>query len=265
MEDNRCSSRSRSYAPAWFLALACAGLVPAYADTRVIEVTNKTGKDVDDLHIVFTNDTTVDTVAVTTPFDSDRVTNAKTHNLYGATVLKDGTAKVRFTTADGTAATFETMWWTKGGTAVADGQQEGDRFSDNKGKYFSMVGGPATGNGQLLVTVGPTNCLFQTTAGHTAAQSADDLRAAMDGCGLPSFAELYSVELNVTTVNVRPNRVNIPGGVLHAQVLTPDSTLVMTVLEENVPTLSEWGIVALTLALVAAGIVMALRSRYSHV
>jgi hypothetical protein len=165
------------------------------ASTRTIKFTNKAGQDVDDLHIIFSNKTSV----TTNPFGNDKTPapNDAVHNFWGETVKADESITLAF------SSVFETLtigewWWTKGGNARQNGERKGDKKKDDGGTDLSFLDEPATGDGAVLVTIGGTGHTFRSTAGFSAAQSAtafDHFLAGLDDNG---FALISSALMDNT-------------------------------------------------------------------
>ena len=234
----------------------------AFADTRTITFKNDEGVTVDDLHIVYDNATTTNTA---TPFTSERVSpDTKTHNHWNGSVPNGNTATVKFTTANGVNATIKDWWWTIGGNATADGAQQGNTHHDDGGAVLSVSGGNATGTGQVRVTVGANTCTFQTTAGRTALQTANDFVAFVNStsCGNPSFA--YAIQGPGSTACALSNTLTsgtpVPAVL---QVLVADGGQGLTIQSAftKVPALGTVGMVLLIGFLALAALVLLRRNR----
>ena len=152
---------------------------PAIGARRVITFTNNTEAAADDLHIELRGGSTVD-FNKTTPFNSERgVDGGGTHNLYGGTVADAATATVTLTSG-GNTILIRRWWWTRGGNAAGDGARAGDVNGDDGSSNLSFFGGPAQGDGAILVGLGDFSNIFNTTRGFSADQSANSFIDFLD-------------------------------------------------------------------------------------
>lgn len=148
------------------MLLGAATLVSA--GDRTVRFQNKTGQDVDDLHIETKQGVTI---TQKDPFTGSRgVDGGNKHNLYGGTVEKEpvggppNEAVVKFTSGSPNI-TIKKWWWTKGGNARRDGQRVGPINGDDGGVTLACHGGPASGDGRVLVSIDGREEVFQTLAG----------------------------------------------------------------------------------------------------
>ena len=214
---------------------------------RVIEFTNATGENVDDLHLELT------AVKVdwdnTSPFTSERgIDYGGTHNLYGATIAAGAKATVALENPDVGTIIITKWWWTKGGNAHQDGEPEGKIHTrDNGSNELTFRGGPAAGDGQILVSIAGTTCTLTTTAGHTPDQSATDFVQFLESCfGVGDEALVHYGQDSSNSVTFAGNFLGDPSDSLSAEIMTPDSQQDMELIPitgGDIPTLTEWGMI----------------------
>ena len=196
--------------------------VNSYASTRTINFTNTTGETVDDLHIVFSNKTTI----TTNPFGNDRTpaANDVKHNLWGKDVENNKSVTVAM------SSTFENLtigkwWWTKGGDARKDGTRVGPEETDTGGTDLSFLGNDATGNGQLAVLIGGNEYLFDTTEGFTALDTAVAFNNFLGSLNDSGFGLVNSGLTGATTTRFVGNLLGDPSTELRFEIRRQDSTL----------------------------------------
>jgi hypothetical protein len=191
--------------------------------TRTITFTNASGSTADDLHIVFSQSTTV----TTNPFGNDRVNDPasnKTHNFWGMSVANTtGMVTLAFST-NAIDLTIAQWWWTTGGNATTNGTQVGKTNKDTGGTTLSFLGPPATGDGALLVQINGTNNTFTTTAGFTATQEAAALELFLGGLQVSGFPLINVTMPTSNTDNFVGNLLGDPTTELNVSVLSQDST-----------------------------------------
>ena len=200
----------------------------ALAGDRTVRFQNKTGQDVDDLHIETKQGVTITDKA---PFTGDRgVGGGNKHNLYGGTVPKEpmggppNEAVVKFesTSPD---ITIKEWWWTLGGNARRDGNRVGDVKGDDGGVTLSCGGGTATGDGTILVSIDHDRRLFQTQRG-----APPEATAMMFAQFCDSFFDfghnmnlIEASLLDPWNVQALGNVLGNPETQLAVQILQPDS------------------------------------------
>lgn len=203
----------------------------AEAGRRVIQFRNdekdKNGNpiDVDDLHIRIHNGGTIvfDNNA-TTPFNSERGRDGgKDHNLYNGTVPGGGTATVTITT-NGDDVILDEWWWTLGGNARGNGDKVGQSKKDDGGAVLACYGGPAWGDGQILVSIGAMQNVFLTTPGAPPEITAMEFENFLGQfIGDNNFDYIQSRLVSPTEVLYTGNLQGDPTQNLMVEVLHPDS------------------------------------------
>lgn len=200
----------------------------ALAADRTVRFQNKTGQDVDDLHIETKQGVTI---TQKTPFTGERgVNGGNKHNLYGGTVDKEppgGPPNEAVVTFESTSPdiTIKKWWWTKGGNARRDGNRVGAVKGDDGGVVLACSGGPASGEGTFLVSIDYEQRLFQTQRG-----APPEVTAMMFAEFCDSFFDI-SYEMNlIQTTLLDPRNVQVLGNVLgnpetqlRVEMLQPDS------------------------------------------
>ncbi len=257
----------------WFFATA-----DAVAAVRVMQFVNDTGKPADDLHIQFKEGVTIDFTTIepgtnpskpyTRPFNSERGTDGgTTHNLYNGTVAAAGTAQVRATAPNSPTITISQWWWTEDGNSQNDGTKivpnQGGTNGGKEPDKKSTFSGTATGNGQILVLVNDSNNFFQTTAGHSAEQSAAAFQTFLNGLSSGGFALVHSAIYTPDSVRFAGNVLGDPNKELIATVQTQDSTqqIIIEDVTDVLPTVSEWGLIVMAGLLLTVGAVVIVRRR----
>jgi hypothetical protein len=191
--------------------------------TRTIKFTNKSGSDADDLHVIFTNSTTV----TTNPFGNDRISDPATnkiHNFWGMGVAQNKDVTLAFS-SPATNLTIAQWWWTSGGNATTDGTRVGNINKDTGGTELSFIGPPATGNGALLVQINGINNTFTTSAGFTAVQEALALEGFLSALQDAGFALINVTMPSSISDDFVGNLLGDPATELNVSVLHEDSTL----------------------------------------
>lgn len=188
--------------------------------TRTITFTNKSGSRTNDLHIIFSNATTV----TTNPYGNDRATTDNvTHNFWGLSVPQDDKVTLSFASA-AQDLTISSWYWTLGGDATSDGTMEGKKNKDTNGTELSFLDGPATGDGALAVAIDGTSNVFATTAGFTAAQETSALDMFLAGLQVGGFALINATMASPTTTDFVGNLLGDPATELSVTILDQDST-----------------------------------------
>lgn len=139
----------------------------AKAETKSVK--NSDGKKAFDIRLEFKNACKIDW-AKTDPFDDDKEgknANKDYHHLRGSTpVAVDGSLKFTFFADEGSTPVFCNYTWTDSlGNDITNKPHPAD------GKKVSCIGGIATGEGLLAVSVGGISDSFRTTVGDTPAQT----------------------------------------------------------------------------------------------
>ena len=218
-----------------FFVLALLGTsVPLFADsisleavsgdpldsTRTIKFVNNEKLDAGDLHILFTQATTVTTKDVN---DRSDINAPTIHNIYGIDIAHNFDETLSFQSA-GLNLTIKDWWWTRGGDATKDGDRLGEIKHDSGGTELSFLGPPATGDGALLVQINGASNTFTTTAGFTAAQEAAALDLFLSGLQVSGFALINVTMPAATTDDFVGNILGDPALELAVSVLHEDST-----------------------------------------
>ena len=207
------------------------------AAARVIKFTNKTGQNVDDLHLDFRTGATID-FTKTSPFNSERG-NDKTsrHNLYGATIENGKSATVRIT-SNSTTIKLKKWWWTKGGNALKDGKRVGEFEYDDGSGELAFSGGSATGDGLISVVIDGTSNIFQTNFGDSSMQTASAFHSFLTGItGDLGFLLMFSQILgDAKTVSYAGNLLgDIESQLKNITIIKTDSGQDFTVTHSPVP------------------------------
>ena len=196
--------------------------VPALASERDIKFTNKSGQDANDLHIVFSQHTTVKSKG---DWAGDKSTgsNDTTHNFYGTTVKADDTAAKITLTSTVNTLTIGKWWLTTGGTANMDGTQIGPTNTDTGGATLSFLG-PASGDGVIAVAINGLAHEFDTVAGDTAEQSVLSFDTFMNSLVDGTFQLINSTLVSPTSDTYVGNLLGDPATELNVSVLRADTT-----------------------------------------
>lgn len=141
------------------------------AGERTFEFENKTGQDANDLHVWLRNGSTPQRVGGKYgEFDNWTGTRgASKHDFDGGTVLKDGKMKIRFSSSS-KRIRLEKYRWTKDGVFIGDtvvAKATGLRWEP---------GSPASGNGQILVSIDGHADIFQMQPGMDAFMVAEEFQ-----------------------------------------------------------------------------------------
>jgi len=188
--------------------LAMAGLMCSThsdASTRTITITNAEDTGANDLHIDFTDKTSV----TSNPFGNDRSSepDSKDNNFWGLSVspkpANPNKGQIDHVTLSFSSIaqdlTMANWWWTLGGDATTNGNMVGKTHKDTGGTELSFLNGPATGDGAILVTIDGMSNVFDTTAGFTAAQSASAFDGFLDALIGGGFSLINSTLASPTT------------------------------------------------------------------
>ena len=190
---------------------------------RMITFKNETGKVVDDLHIELRNGAKI-IWDNTTPFDSEiGVDGGGSHNLYNGTVDPDDTAEVTLH-SNSNNILIRKWWWTKGGNAQKNGARVGDIEGDDGSSNLSFFGGPAKGDGAILVSIGNFENVFSTTSGFSAIETANAFNGFLQDFDDRGFSLIHSGQEVENSVVFMSNLLSgdfVAG--LHAEVLRHDS------------------------------------------
>lgn len=211
----------------------------AQADVRKIKFINNEGKDVDDLHIEFEkNNVDWDRDA---PHSFDNVRHDppgdKKYNFWGTTVTAGDTVELTFE-SDHDIVIAE-WWWTKGGTALKDGDKVGKSKKDNGGKILVFNGGAAAGNGMYLASVGGQTRMFQTVPGMMPAQTMNIFMGfLLLEFNLNNDSLVYFVPKSPDTLYVAGNNEGDTITPLVVQVMQPDFNQQLTIQQINPSILS---------------------------
>jgi hypothetical protein len=187
----------------------------------------------------------------------------------GTGIGSDGTFLVTATFAGTNPGKVEGYWWTKDGSSAnmnsltnVLGVQHGKQ---KKGQFqFSMV--PSTGNGTIGITVLSDLHIFQIPPGVpgdiTAQQFASFILAIPYG----------AVEYDVTNIPTIPNQVVVffttfdgtdPNFTVNINQDSTQQTSFIYVDTSDIPTLSQWGLIILSLLFIASGILFIRRRQVS--
>jgi len=192
----------------------------------VIRFTNTTGVVVDDLHIETRQGCTIDFTG-TTPFDSERgVDGGSTHNLYNGSVPIGAEAKVTINSGSKTIE-ISKWWWTSGGNALRDGDRVGDVKKDDGGAVLAFYGGPARGDGQVLVAIGDQKRVFQTMPEMLPEQTAVEFMKFLDMFIEDDFDLVHNELVSPTQVVALGNLLGDPAVEIAVELLQPDSQQVL--------------------------------------
>lgn len=201
----------------------------AFADKREIKFKNNKGKTVDDLHIVFDTSLVRDTLTGTFGNNVRHGAGTASYNFYGTEVGSGNTATQTFVRDSGDIKIKE-WWWTKGGNAFKDGDMVGVKRTDNGGLILVWNGGPAAGNGVVLVAMGGQNGMFHTTQGYSASQTCASFIAFINNNFNNGVEDpIYVSQSAANRIYMAGNILGDPDYSLSVQMLQPDFNLQMLI------------------------------------
>ncbi len=196
----------------------CGGSFAEAGAKRKVKFVNNTGKDVNDLHIELKQ---ASEVTEYDPFGSLQGDGTSRIDLKDGTVADGDSATLKFETTSN-AIEIKKWWWT------IDGKREGNENKDNGTGELSFHGGPAAGDGQLLIAIDGQERVVQLRRG-----SPPDVAVQIVALSLQGMVDLEGDPL-VHMVPAAPNALLLAGNVLgtpeielHVEVLRPDSQMLI--------------------------------------
>ncbi|RJP37468.1 MAG: hypothetical protein C4547_05520 [Phycisphaerales bacterium] len=200
--------------PVIVAVVLCGGTLAEAGATRKVKFVNNTGKDVNDLHIELKQACDVPEYE---PFGTIQGDGTSRIDLKDGTVEDGESADLKFKTTSN-AVEIKKWWWT------IDGKREGNENKDNGTAELSFSGGPAAGDGQVLVAISDRQNVFQTRRG-----APPDIQVQMFSMFLGGFVDdqgdplIHVAPANPTALLVAGNVLGTPELELRIEVLRPDS------------------------------------------
>lgn len=105
-----------------------------------------------------------------------------------------------------------------------NGTQKGTTKKDTNGTSLSFLNGPASGDGQVLVSINAADYIFTSVAGFSAAQSAIAFDSFLKAIDVNGFALINSTLIDSITDQFVGNLLGDPATELSVQILHQDST-----------------------------------------
>lgn len=212
-------------------------LSSADAGSRTVRFQNKTGQDVDDLHIETKQGVTISTM---TPFTSDRgVDGGSKHNLHGGTVPKEpvggppNEATVKFTSTSPNI-TIKKWWWTLGGNARRDGARVGRVKGDDGSGVLACADGVSNGDGLIYAYIDGQEGFFQTQRGMPGDATAMMFNEFLESFWDRDFDLIHNNPLSPFEIEFAGNVLGSDEAQLCVEILQPDSGLQMQLLPVDV-------------------------------
>ncbi len=219
---------------------------------RTMKFENTTGAAANDLHIEFTNGSTQITDKGAFANDSE---NGNRHDLSGGSVANNGSTTIK-AKVDG-AVRIKAWWWTNNGV------RQGIVHEDDV-KALSVLGGGASGSGQISVSIGGVVHTFNTIAGHSPNQTVDEFSAFLNSFVIGPDTLISQDRLAASELNFYGNVLGDDPTRLQSSIVTPDLGQTLTIIQgaqaDFVPALTTYGLIALTLLLLGTA-VWAIRRR----
>ncbi len=193
------------------------------AGSRKIRFQNKTGQDVNDLHVETKQGVTITSKS---PFTRDSgVSGGSKHDFSDGTVAKEpvggppNEAVIEFDSGSpDITIKKDGWWWTK------DGDRVGDKHSDTGGAVLSCAGGQAFGDGLVYVSIDHREGFFQTQRGAT-----PELTTQMFADFCSSFFDVVNEMPLIQCTPLDPRQLELLGNVLgnpetalQIQIVHPD-------------------------------------------